>query len=93
MRVHPKVGGHATVQLNQEPLELDDAVAGGQLRDDLARGDIQGGIQVGRPVAGVVVGGPLGVPGSSGRIGAVRSNACTLVFSSTHSTPGRPRAG
>ena len=37
----------------------------------------------------VVVGGALGVPGSIGRIGAVRSRAWICDFSSTHSTTAR----
>ena len=41
------------------------------------------------PGALVVVGGALGVPGSIGRIGAVRSSAWIWHFSSTHSTTAR----
>jgi len=57
--VHPKVDWHPAIELDQEALELDGAVVGGQLGDDLGRGDVQGGVQVGGAVADIVVGGPL----------------------------------
>ena len=50
--VHLQLGGDLGVDAGQEPLELDGAVAGGQLGDDLAGGDVQGGVQVGGAVAG-----------------------------------------
>jgi hypothetical protein len=84
--VHGKLGWDGVVDAGQKAAELDGAVPAGQIGDHLARGHIQGGVQVGGAMAGVVMGGPLGVPGSSGSTGAVRSSACTWVFSSTHRT-------
>jgi hypothetical protein len=84
--LHDQPGRHRLVDAGEKPLELDGAVAGGHLGDDVAGGHVERGVQVGDPVADVVVGGSLWVPGSSGRIGAVRSSACTPVFSSTQST-------
>jgi hypothetical protein len=70
----------------QEPLELDGAVAGGHLGDDLAGSHIHGGVQVGRAVAEVVVGGLLEGAGQQrqDRGGAVQG--LHLGLSSTHST-------
>jgi hypothetical protein len=58
-----------SVDLRQEFLELDGAMAGVQRADDFPRGDVQRGEETARARALVVVSRALGTPGSIGRIG------------------------
>jgi hypothetical protein len=73
--VDVKVGGDFAVDGLQELLELDRAMAAVQPADDFAGGEVQCRVQARGASAFVVVGGALGVPGSIGKIGAVRSSA------------------
>jgi hypothetical protein len=73
--VNVELGGDVAVDGDQELLELDRAVARVQRADDLARGDVQRGVEAGGARALVIVRRALRVPGSIGRIGAVRSKA------------------
>ena len=58
--------------------------------DHLAGGDVQRGVEAGGAVSACSRGSrAAGVPGSIGRIGAVRSSAWIWDFSSTHSTTAR----
>jgi hypothetical protein len=83
------VGWDFAVEGLQELFELDRAVACVQAADDLAGGEVQRGVEARGAGSLVVVGGALGVPGSSGRIGALRSSAWIWDFSSTHRTTAR----
>src|SRR5262249_58357240 len=51
------------VNRNEEPAELDRAVAAMELPDDVAGLHVEGGEQRGRAVAGIVVGAALDLPG------------------------------
>jgi hypothetical protein len=78
---------HRLVDELKELLELDGPVLRCELMSDLSGGQIEGGVEVDRPVALVVVTLALrGTPGNIGKIGWVRSSACTWVFSSTQRT-------
>jgi hypothetical protein len=84
--LHLQLGRHRLVDTDKEPLELDRWVPRGHLGDDQAPGQVQGRVQVGGVMAGGVVAAPLGLAGSSGSTGAVRSSAWSWDCSSTHST-------
>jgi hypothetical protein len=59
-RVDGQASSHRLVDVGEKPLELDRAVTGSHLGDDVAGGHVQHGVQVGRAVGGAVVGAPLG---------------------------------
>src|SRR3954469_10771992 len=78
--------GDLGLDLGQELLELDRAVASVQARDHIPVGDIDRCEQGRGAVTHVVMGPTLGHAGIIGNAGWDRCNACTWDFTSTHST-------
>ena len=85
-QVHVEVLGDLDVDLYQELLELDGAVASVQGADHRAIGDVQSREQAGGAVPRVVVGPFSGMPGIIGNAGCERASAWIWLFSSTLST-------
>jgi len=84
-----QLGRYGRVDRIEETAELDRPIPRVTPRDDLARRDVQRREERRRPVAHVVMRAALGLPGAEREERAVRSRACTWVFSSTQRTSAR----